>query len=78
MKNRLYDILLRAKENDEKAITELIERFEPKIKKLSSTFPPAERDDLEQELRIQLVHSVEKFNIEKNQASFWSQYEDMK
>ncbi|WP_101845951.1 helix-turn-helix domain-containing protein [Halobacillus sp. Marseille-P3879] len=63
MENNLYTLLLRAKENDERAVAELLGRFEPKIKKLSATLPPWEREDLEQELRIQIIHSIEKFNL---------------
>nr|WP_256522473.1 helix-turn-helix domain-containing protein [Halobacillus sp. A5] len=60
----MYHLLLRAKNNEEQAVSEVIQRFEPKIKKLSSTLPQSEREDLEQELRIQLVHSIEKFNVD--------------
>ncbi|MFG6149919.1 helix-turn-helix domain-containing protein [Halobacillus sp. B23F22_1] len=75
MENKLYELLLRAKENDEQAKAEVIQRFEPKIKKLSSTLPSWERDDLEQELRIQLVHSIEKFNV-NHLVAFWKYYEE--
>ncbi|MFC7061721.1 helix-turn-helix domain-containing protein [Halobacillus seohaensis] len=75
MSDKLYKDLLLAKQGDETAIENVLSRFEPKIKKLSSTLPSSERADLEQELRIQLVRSVDKFNIEKL-VSFWSYYEN--
>ncbi|WP_179134080.1 helix-turn-helix domain-containing protein [Halobacillus massiliensis] len=66
MKNKLYDLLLLAQKEDEQAISQLIERFEPKIKKLSSAFPAEDREDIEQELRIQVMHAVEKFRMEED------------
>ncbi|WP_173917373.1 helix-turn-helix domain-containing protein [Halobacillus sp. Marseille-Q1614] len=65
MKNNLYYLLLLAKAEHQEAMSDLIQRFEPKIKKLSSTFPSEDRDDIEQELRIQVLHAVKKFNIEE-------------
>ncbi|UOQ92094.1 helix-turn-helix domain-containing protein [Halobacillus shinanisalinarum] len=73
----LYALLLRAKEEDQVAISELIEKFDPKMKKLSSSLPASEREDLEQELRIQILRSIQKFDIEELMP-FWSCYEEEK
>lgn len=49
-KNQKYD-----------AINEVITLFEPKIKKSSQSVPQSLRNDLEQELRWQLVKAVRRF-----------------
>ncbi|WP_163528760.1 helix-turn-helix domain-containing protein [Halobacillus ihumii] len=72
--SEVYELLLRAKEADETAMMELIDKFEPKIKKLSASLPATEREDMEQELKIQMIKSIEKFDIDKL-SPFWSCYE---
>ncbi|MFD2924675.1 helix-turn-helix domain-containing protein [Halobacillus naozhouensis] len=71
--SEMYELLLQAKEEDETAMTELIEKFEPKIRKLSGSLPASEREDMEQELKIQMIRSIRKFDIDKL-TPFWSCY----
>ncbi|UOR13768.1 helix-turn-helix domain-containing protein [Halobacillus amylolyticus] len=75
--SELYTLLLRAKQEDEEALSELIEKFDPKMKKLSASLPSSEREDLEQELRIQMIRSIRKFDIEAL-VPFWSCYKEEK
>lgn len=57
------------------AINEMIALFEPKIRKSSRSAPPSTRDDLEQELRLQIVKAVSRFK-EPYAPDFWSVIND--
>lgn len=59
-----------AKQQKPEAMTQILRLFEPKIKKSSQFAPVACRDDLEQELRIQILKVIDRF--EENEApDFW-------
>lgn len=58
---RLYHHIQRAKNHDLDSLEEIIHRFEPKIKKSSKFVNNHERESLEQELKIRIIKSVDKF-----------------
>lgn len=48
--------------NDEDTIEKIIALFEPKIKKSSRLIPEFDREDVEQELRIEMMKAIRRFN----------------
>lgn len=66
----LYDLTQAAKHQDQQAISEIICIFEPKIRKLSRFTPTPEKEDLEQELKIEIVKAVNRFEAEAPHG-FW-------
>lgn len=66
----LYQITQQAKQQDPEAMKEILHLFEPKIKKTSRFVHPSNREDLEQELKIQLVKAVDRFDAEST-PNFW-------
>lgn len=73
----LYHLLKRAKNSDQEAVAEIIERFEPKIKKSSKIADFYYREDLEQELRIEILKLVHRFE-DRSIPGFWKFLEDIK
>lgn len=69
--SNLYRLVQDAKRQDPKALGDMIRMFEPKIKQTSRFIPQSEREDLEQELRIQIVKAVERFDT-KDTPGFWT------
>ncbi|MFP7171807.1 helix-turn-helix domain-containing protein [Terribacillus sp. 7520-G] len=63
--NTLLDLTIRAKEDDTAALEAVLIRFQPKIKKLSSSAPYAWKEDMEQELYIQLIKAIHRFEIKE-------------
>lgn len=59
-----------AKQQKPEARSQLLRLFEPKIKKSSQFAPIACREDLEQELRIQLLKVIDRFE-ESETLDFW-------
>ncbi|MCM3598156.1 helix-turn-helix domain-containing protein [Metabacillus idriensis] len=66
----LYDLIIRAKNSDQEALVQIIKRFEPKIKKSSQIANYQNQEDLEQELKIELLKLVERFEY-KQTPGFW-------
>jgi len=58
---RLYYLIQQAKFSDMESIIEIIHLFNPKIKQTSRFTDNLEREDLEQELKVQLFIAVNKF-----------------
>jgi DNA-directed RNA polymerase specialized sigma subunit len=48
--------------NDERTVEKIIALFEPKIKKSSRLIPESDREDVEQELRIQMMRAIQRFD----------------
>lgn len=59
-----------AKKQKPEARIKILQLFEPKIKKSSQFAPTACREDLEQELRIQLLKVIDCFE-ESETLDFW-------
>lgn len=66
----LYYIARKAKQQDQEAMSEVLCRFEPKIKSSSRFVHPSIREDLEQELKMQVVKAVERFSPQST-PDFW-------
>jgi DNA-directed RNA polymerase specialized sigma subunit len=63
--NKLYILVRKAQSGNEEATVKLVSTFKPKVKKeiriISSFF---NREDLEQELIIQIIKAVRRFDID--------------
>ena len=66
----LYYIARKAKQQDPEAMSEILWRFEPKIKSSSRFVHPSIREDLEQELKTQVVKAVDRFDPQST-PGFW-------
>ena len=62
-------LILLCRENDEKAVTELIARFAPSVRKRAASFAGSLKDDLAQEGFLALLDAVRKFTPDRG-ASF--------
>lgn len=61
----LLELTIRAKAEDTAALEAILIRFQPKIRKLSSSASYAWKEDLEQELHIQLIKAIQRFEIQE-------------
>jgi DNA-directed RNA polymerase specialized sigma24 family protein len=61
----LFDLTLKAKANDRAAMEAVLLRFQPKIRRLSNSAPPAWKEDMEQELYIQLIKAIHRFEMQE-------------
>ncbi len=71
--DRLYELVNKAKKNDE-AIEQVIEIFTPKIKKTLLQTDIQNREDLEQELRIKLMSLIRTYDLNEVMG-FWEFHE---
>lgn len=65
----LYDLVKESHQNS-KAMQELIDLFEPKLKKSLSLTPYDERDDLAQDLKCALIRYIKRYEVEET-PGFW-------
>lgn len=65
----LYDLVKESHENS-RAMQELIQLFEPKLRKSLSLTSYSERDDLSQELKCTLIRYIKKYNVDDT-PGFW-------
>lgn len=63
--------------NDEGTIEKIIELFEPKIKKSSRSIPEFDREDIEQELRIEMMKAIQRFDT-SNTPGFFDFIEELR
>ncbi|AIF67211.1 helix-turn-helix domain-containing protein [Terribacillus saccharophilus] len=63
--NTLLELTIKAKAEDKAALETMLIRFQPKIRKLSSSAPYAWKEDMEQELYIQLIKAIHRFEIQE-------------
>lgn len=63
MESRLYNLLQRAKKQDEEAISLILQTFEKKIQAELRQTSYAERDDLRQDLYVKVYEAIEKYKI---------------
>ncbi|WP_342470891.1 helix-turn-helix domain-containing protein [Ureibacillus sp. FSL K6-3587] len=75
MTETLYDLAKRSKD-DENAIQQIIDLFEPKLKKSLTLTEYKERENLSQELKYKLVISIKKYDIDSI-PGFWDLQEKM-
>ncbi|PAE14765.1 hypothetical protein CHH91_17330 [Virgibacillus sp. 7505] len=61
----LLELTIKAKAEDTAALEAILIRFQPKIRKLSSSASYAWKEDLEQELHIQLIKAIQRFEIQE-------------
>lgn len=59
-----------AKNGNEEAVIKIIAFFEPKLRKTCWTFPCNYRDDLRQELSIEIFKAINRFDVSQT-PSFW-------
>jgi len=64
MNEGLRSLILRAKAGEQQALTELIERFRPLIKKYSRQADANDVGDMEQELTMRLIQLVQQYREE--------------
>ncbi|MCA0988932.1 helix-turn-helix domain-containing protein [Guptibacillus algicola] len=64
MESRLYNLLQRAKKQDEEAISLILQTFEKKIEAELRQTSYAERDDLRQDLYMKVYEAIEKYKID--------------
>jgi hypothetical protein len=67
---RLYDLTQQAKENNPEAVQAILYIFEPKIKKSSRFIPHVSRDDVEQEVKFEIVKALHRFDT-SHTPGFW-------
>lgn len=60
------ELIRKAKQNNPEALMEVIYRFEPKIKKSLCQTNVQNREDLKQELILQLIEVVYRFDLESH------------
>ncbi|NTU24448.1 helix-turn-helix domain-containing protein [Brevibacillus sp. HB1.2] len=66
----LLMLLKRAQNNDEDAMMEIIERFEPKIRKSLRSTDSSVRDDIRQEMSLKIIEYILKYNFDKTLECF--------
>ncbi|MED4205807.1 helix-turn-helix domain-containing protein [Neobacillus mesonae] len=66
----LYDLTQKAKAGSQEAVAKIVEMFEPKVKKSSRFIAADNREDLEQELRLEIVKAVNRFETSST-PTFW-------
>ncbi|GHH99591.1 helix-turn-helix domain-containing protein [Neobacillus kokaensis] len=73
----LFDLTQKAKGGSQEAVSEIVQMFEPKVKKSSRFMNDNDKEDLEQELRIEIVKAVNRFEISST-PTFWGFIETLK
>jgi predicted metal-dependent TIM-barrel fold hydrolase len=73
----LYDLTRQARNNDPEAIRAILHLFEPKIKKSSRLIPHGNRDDVEQEIKEEIVKAIRRFDTSTT-PGFWEFLEIVK
>ncbi|MED0676542.1 MULTISPECIES: helix-turn-helix domain-containing protein [Aneurinibacillus] len=73
----LYELAHKARENDPEALCAILHLFEPKIKKSSRFIPFRDRDDVEQEVKTEIVRALRRFDISAT-PGFWEFIESLK
>lgn len=69
MNGTLNDLIVQAKQNNQQAMLEILYRFEPKIKKSLHQTGFQNRDDLKQELIVQFIEVVHKWDITEGETN---------
>lgn len=67
--SQLFCLVKAAKKHDEEALEAIFQQFKPKIKQCSQLAPRPNREDLEQELKIQIIKAIVRFQS-KNTPGF--------
>ena len=62
--DRLYILLKRSQQGDQNALLDILEQFEPKIKKSLFQTSINNRDDLYQELQLKVIKSILNFDLD--------------
>ncbi|MEW4226416.1 helix-turn-helix domain-containing protein [Rossellomorea marisflavi] len=65
----LYDLVKESKHSNQ-AMNEIINLFEPKLKKSLSMTHYDQREDLKQELKYRLINYIQKYNVDSI-PGFW-------
>ncbi|WP_377887363.1 helix-turn-helix domain-containing protein [Alkalihalobacillus sp. R86527] len=65
MESRLYNLLQRAKKQDEEAISLILQTFEKKIEAELRQTSYEERDDLRQDLFVKVYEAIGKYKIDE-------------
>jgi hypothetical protein len=74
---RLYELTCQAQKNDPEAVRAILYLFEPKIKKSSRCIPRYNRDDVEQEVKAEIVKALSRFET-GNTPGFWEFIKSLK
>ncbi|TLS36654.1 helix-turn-helix domain-containing protein [Pseudalkalibacillus caeni] len=64
MENNFYELINRAKSDDEDAIVKILELLEPKIQYEVRKTAEKHREDLKQELTIKLIKTIKEFDLD--------------
>lgn len=59
----LLSLIKRAQDNDKKAMLEIFQMFEPKLRKALSAVHQDLRDDFRQEVYIRLIKAIRNYNL---------------
>lgn len=76
MDETLYQLAIESRHNNE-AIEKVLKAFTPKIKKTLQQTSLQNREDLEQELHLKLIHVIKLYELE-DLVGFWGFYEKEK
>ncbi|BDG47345.1 MULTISPECIES: helix-turn-helix domain-containing protein [Parageobacillus] len=72
----LYELLKASKSNNQ-ALEEIMNLFEPKLKKTLSLTKYGEREDLAQELRYKLIKYIREYDVDST-PGFWELKDQIK
>jgi phosphoribosylformimino-5-aminoimidazole carboxamide ribonucleotide (ProFAR) isomerase len=62
----LFELLKKARNRDANAMLVLLNTFRPKLINSLKQVPPHEREDLEQELKIDLIQAILRYEIKED------------
>lgn len=66
----LYELVKKAQQGDELALQQLIDQFEPKIKKVVNQLTVKDKEDLIQTIKVKLIEKIKHYDLD-GLPGFW-------
>ncbi|WP_224600370.1 helix-turn-helix domain-containing protein [Bacillus sp. RAR_GA_16] len=66
----LYELVHEVKKGNTEAAAEIVALFEPKLKKFSRSLPEHQQEDLRQEVRLEIVRVIHRFETDRTPGFF--------
>lgn len=68
--DRLYDLIVKSKQNDKNALLSLLYKFEPSFKHSLHQTPFYNQADMQQELEVKIIEAIIKYDL-NSCPGFW-------
>lgn len=66
----LYELVYEVKKGNTEAAARIVSLFEPKLTKFSRSLPEHQQDDLKQEVRLEIIRVLDRFETDRTPGFF--------